>query len=337
MTTNETLKDKPFFIAAGLRRPHVGFFAPLRFYEQYGYNLNYSDIAIAKNTEIPHNMPFKAASNNFSQDVTQWADVDPYVYYAPYKNPVDGLNYTLRFVNKSFHNHVRGGYYSSISFMDEQFGRIIQGLYKYGLWNSTIVSFVGDHGWHLGEQSMWAKYTNFEIATRVPLIIRVPGMNEGEKSDVLIEQLDLFPTLIDASGVGFQHDIKKQLQGKSVFDLIKNPNKFIDYRAYSQFPRGGTAPDFDVMGISMRTTQWRYTEWLGFNPGSNTSAPYPLWNVSYGVELYNHSNVTTDENDFNAFDNYNLAYDDDMKSIVKQLHDELFSTWDNQTWDDYQV
>ena len=90
----------------------------------YGYDINYSDIAIAKHTQPPINMPFKAASNNFSGDVTQWQDVQPHVYYAPYLNPVDGLNYTLRFVNTSFHNHVRGGYYASVSFMDEQFGML---------------------------------------------------------------------------------------------------------------------------------------------------------------------------------------------------------------------
>eukprot|EP01084_Bolivina_argentea_P093700 168480_1 len=170
VTTNKTLLKKPFFIAAGLRRPHVGFFSPLRYYKQYGYDNNYSNIAKAKYTSTPYNMPLKAASNNFSKDITnQWNDVNPYVYYAPYLNPIDGLNYTLRYLNTSFHNHIRGGYYASVAFMDDQFGRIIKGLYEYDLWNNTIVCFVGDHGWHLGEQGMWAKYTNFEVATRVPL------------------------------------------------------------------------------------------------------------------------------------------------------------------------
>ena len=89
------------------------------------------------------------------------------------------------------------------------------------------------------------------------------------------------------------------------------------------------------MGISIRTTQWRYTEWLGWNVGNNLTngiKPYPIWNESYGIELYNHSNITTDENDLNGYDNYNFAYDSDKKDIVQQMHQLLYSTWDNESW-----
>ena len=87
------------------------------------------------------------------------------------------------------------------------------------------------------------------------------------------------------------------------------------------------------MGISMRTTEWRYTEWLGWNVGNNISIyPYPLWNKVYGIELYNHSNITTNENDLNGYENYNYAYDNDKQNIVNQLHQLLYSTWDNQSW-----
>ena len=175
----------------------------------------------------------------------------------------------------------------------------------------------------------------------MPLIVRVPGMNEGKYSDVLVEQLDLFPTIIEASGVGYidGSNIKQQLEGKSLFDIVKNPEKPPNYPqyAYSQYPRGsGKENDpndhnFTVMGISMRTTEWRYTEWLGWNIGSNTSKPFPVWDTIYGIELYNHSNVTTDENDLNGYDNYNLAYNDSMQSIVKDLHNKLKQNWDNQT------
>ena len=62
---------------------------------------------------------------------------------------------------------------------------------------------TGDHGWSLGEQGTWTKHTNFEASVRVPLLIRVPGINEGKYSDVLVEQLDMFPTLVDLAGIGF--------------------------------------------------------------------------------------------------------------------------------------
>ena len=169
----------------------------------------------------------------------------------------------------------------------------------------------------------------------MPLIIRIPGMNEGKKSDVLVEQLDIFPTLIEASGLGFnsQSNITQQLEGKSLVKFIKNPDLWENYYAYSQYPRSGGAPDFNIMGVSMRTPQWRYTEWIEWNPGNNKTKGYPVWNgKKYGIELYNHSNNTINENDMNGYDNYNLAYDDQMKDIVQKLHNELVQTWDNQSW-----
>eukprot|EP01083_Nonionella_stella_P284108 967033_1 len=101
------------------------------------------------------------------------------LYYEMYTDPVSHKNFTIRYVDDSYHHNLRAAYYASVSFMDAQFGKIIQGLFEYNLWNSTVVLFVGDHGYHLGEQGCWAKITNFEVALRVPLIIRVPGLNEG--------------------------------------------------------------------------------------------------------------------------------------------------------------
>eukprot|EP01084_Bolivina_argentea_P255059 428906_1 len=327
ITQNGTRQpSKHFFIGSGLKRPHMGFYAPLRYYQQYGYNNNYTNIEIAKHISLPINAPITASNNN--SDISKWQDVSEHFYYTNYIDN-NGTNYTVRYINTSYHQHLRAGYYASVAFMDNQFGRIIDGLFQYNLWNTTIVSFVGDHGWHLGEQGLWAKETNFEVAVRVPLVIRIPGLSEGLKSDLLVEQIDIFPTLIEASNIGFKNvsNITHQLEGKSLFNIIKNPNYYENYYAYSQYPRpqdkNGNAPeDPKIMGLSMRTSQWRYTEWVGFNPGNTSSAAYPLWDILYGVELYNHSNQTIDENDMNAYDNYNLAYDDDMKLIVEELHNE---------------
>jgi iduronate 2-sulfatase len=154
-------------------------------------------------------------------------------------------------------------------------------------------------------------------------------MNEGRYSDVLVEQLDIFPTLIEASGIGFTDQILDQLQGKSLYNIIKFPEEKVEFPqyAYSQYPRMNNSNSLNVMGLSLRTTQWRYTEWIGF------AEPYLAfnWSLISGLELYNHSSAI-DSNDFNAYDNYNYAYEADMQDTVQQLHDILYSTWDNQTW-----
>eukprot|EP01084_Bolivina_argentea_P123501 218857_1 len=329
-----TDKNKqPFFIGVGMKRPHLPFDAPDYFYDMYPSE----NIDIAKYNKPPKNMPIYATNN--CTEIKDYDDINPdSLDYIPWK--WGNKQYTISLVNDSYQHKLRQGYYAAVSFMDMEFGKIIQGLYEYNLWNNTIIAITGDHGWHLGEQGCWTKLTNFEVALRVPLIIRVPGMNEGKYSDILVEQLDIMPTIIDAAGIGFNENVTKQLEGKSLLDIIKNPENppHFEQYAYSQYPRGTginstkTNPNFTVMGLSMRTTQWRYTEWLHWNVGSTTEKPYPVWDIVYGIELYNHSNKTIDENDMNAYDNYNLAYEEEMQNVVEDLHENLYHIWDNQTW-----
>ena len=289
-------------------------------------------VKIATNNRPPKNMPIKAFSN--CSEINTYLDVDANIYKEKYHDSYLNKTFEINLVNDSYQSAIRKGYYAAVSFVDTELGRIMQGLNEYGLYNDTIIVLTGDHGWHLGEQGCWSKFTNFEVGVRVPLIFRVPGMNEGEYSDVLVEQLDMFPTLVDLT-IGFTDDIKQQLEGKSLKEVIRNPDDTPNFPqlAYSQYPRGGKAPNFTVMGLSLRTTEWRYTEWLGFDVGNNVSVdPSVIWDEIYGIELYNHSNKTVDENDLNGYDNYNLAYEQDMKCIVDQLHNTLYTTWDNQTW-----
>ncbi len=272
------------------------------------------------------------ATNNCSE-IKNYNDVGPNVTTMDYE--FMNKSYKIALITDDYSHYLRAAYYAAVSYMDKAFGTIIQGLYEYNLWNNTIVIVTGDHGWSLGEQGTWTKHTNFEVSVRVPLLIRVPGVNEGKFSDVLVEQLDMFPTLVDLTGIGFSKNLTDQLEGKTLKDLIYDPSKppnFPQY-TYSQYERDGGK----IMGISLRTTQWRYTEWLGFNEGNNKTGsegvyPYPNWNDVHGLELYNHSNSTVDANDFNAQDNFNFAYEQNMSDTVAQLHKILKDTWDNQTW-----
>eukprot|EP01084_Bolivina_argentea_P093703 168486_1 len=328
-TTDSNLKNKPFFIATGFAKPHLGFYAPRYYYNLYPAQ----STKLANPNRPPINMP-PIATNNCSE-ISNYNDVGPNITTMDYKWIGSNKTYKIALITDEYSHYLRAAYYAAASFADSQFGRVIQGLYEYNLWNNTIVVVTGDHGWSLGEQGTWTKHTNFEMSTRVPLLFRMPGINEGKYSDVLVEQLDMFPTLLDLAGIPFDKNVTNQLEGKSLKDIIFNPEKppnFPQY-AYSQYIRGGNSK----MGLSIRTTQWRYTEWLTWNAGNNKTGsnavyPHPNWNDVLGIELYNHSNNTVDENDFNAQDNYNFAYEKNMSSTVKQLHDILVQTWDNQTW-----
>jgi iduronate 2-sulfatase len=120
---------------------------------------------------------------------------------------------------------------------------------------NTIVVFMSDHGWKLGEYGAWCKHTNFEIDVNVPLIISRESSYEKRKvnasSDALIENVDVFPTLAEACGLKTQ-----ELDGKSLVTLADNPKQRFHKAAYSVYPRGK-----NVMGFTCTDGKMRYTEW----------------------------------------------------------------------------
>jgi len=156
----------------------------------------------------------------------------------------------------------------------------------------------GDHGWQLGEHGLWAKHTNFEVAARTPLIFSVPGQaRRGVSTDALVEFVDLYPTVAELCGL----PIPAGLEGISLAPLLDDPDRAGKKAAFSQYPRG------DVMGRSMRTERYRYTEWA--RPG----AP-PL-----GVELYDHQ---TDPDE-----NVNLARQPEHKELAASLANQFHANW----------
>jgi arylsulfatase A-like enzyme len=149
---------------------------------------------------------------------------------------------------------LRRGYYAAASFMDAQVGRVLAELDKLGLREKTIVVVWGDHGWHLGDLSLWCKHTNFDIATHAPLLISVPGMKHaGSKTEAITEFVDIYPSLCELAGL----KIADGVQGESFAKLLDDPSQPFKSMAISQYPR-----QKDVMGYSMRTDRWRYTEWV---------------------------------------------------------------------------
>ena len=106
-------------------------------------------------------------------------------------------------------------------------------LDRSGLRDNTVVVLFGDHGYHLGEQGLWGKTTNFELDTRVPLIVRAPGMKAaGRPTSSLVELVDLYPTLAELAGL----PLGEQLEGKSFVPLLNDPARVTKTAAFSQYP-----------------------------------------------------------------------------------------------------
>ena len=141
-------------------------------------------------------------------------------------------------------------YAASTSYMDAQVGRVLDQLDVLGLTENTVIAFCGDHGFHLGEHGTWQKNTLFEVALHSPMIISMPGQRPN-RTDALVELVDIYPTLCDAC----QLPTSPQLEGLSLISVIEQPTRPWKTAAFSRFSRTGRR------GQSMRTVQYRYTEW----------------------------------------------------------------------------
>jgi uncharacterized sulfatase len=147
-------------------------------------------------------------------------------------------------------------YYASITFPDANVGRVRVGLDRLKLTDNTIVVFMSDHGYHLGERGQWMKQTLFERSARAPLMMAGPGVTaKGRASSRIVEFLDIYPTLADLARVS----PPPGLHGRSLAPLLRNPQAQWDHPALTQVRRG--PPENHFMGYSVRTEKWRYTEW----------------------------------------------------------------------------
>lgn len=260
----EESKDHPFFLGVGFYRPHVPWIVPKKYFDLYPL----------ENISLPFNPP---GDRDDIPPVALW------VKKPNYGRTDEELRQAIR------------AYYASTTYVDKQVGRVLDALDRLGLRDNTIVVLWGDHGWHLGEHGLWQKQSVFEESARVPLIVRVPGAKgNGRSSPRVVESLDIYPTVAEYTGV----KPPKNLAGKSLMPLLKNPEKNWDRPAYTQVRRGNTNDFF--MGYSVRTERWRYTEW---DDGKR------------GRELYDH------ENDSREFTNLasNVVYAKTVKEMRKLL------------------
>ncbi len=257
----EANKDKPFFLAVGFYKPHCPWVAPQKWFELYSL----------EQEALPPIAP-------------NWKSTVPAAAYDT------GVEWPYRGVTPTQAQECRRAYHATISYVDSQIGRVVEALDRLGLAKNTIIVFISDHGYHLGEHGLWMKQTCFEEAARIPLFIVDPRASaNGKISKRTVELVDLYPTLTDLAGV----KAPEGLEGVSLRPLLDNAYAQWGRAAYTQTVTKGKDK---VQGYSVRTERWRFTEWQ---------------NGEKGMELYDH--------DIDPQELKNLASDPAFASTITEL------------------
>lgn len=324
MAQNE---NKPFFLGLGFKKPHLEWIAPKKYWDLY----EGIDMELTEQDKGPENGAAMGLHASFElrarADIPKYGDI----------GPVQAQN-------------LKRAYLATVSYVDSQIGKMLKALDEAGLRENTIIMLWSDHGWHLGDMGIWGKATNYEIATRVPLIVSTPDMPEavrGTKTDALVELVDMYPTLCDLVGV----ELPGHLEGQSFKPLLKNPKHEWKQAAFSQFPtpalrewaanplsqgmretyfgplikdaeerikkQQGDNWDLDLfenrlMGYSMRTKNYRFMVWKDYTKPDAK----PIF-----FELYDHRN--------DPLETKNIA--DDNLELVTELLIQFNNGWEGNS------
>lgn len=241
------VKDNPFFLAVGFWRPHAQFNAPKRYWDLY------------KRNQLP---PLDARRPSDAPDVAFHQSTE-----------VLGPIKTQQVPTPAQAAEMRHGYFANISYMDAQVGKVLDALDASGVADRTIVIFVSDHGYHIGEHTLWGKTSNFELDARVPLMIRAPGVSQADKkTDSIAELIDLFPTLTELCDL----PSPEGLEGTGLVPVLRDPSQSVKTAAFTQHPRPAyydrtPSKQPESMGVSIRTAKVRYTEWRDWETGQTTA------------------------------------------------------------------
>lgn len=226
----QRFKDKPFFIGCGFVKPHSPPCAPQKFLDMYP----------TENIKLtPDFAPWPTVPAGFPSAAIRKRNADLFI----------GRNAT-----EAEAKEVIRAYIASISWADWNLGRVVAELDKLGLRENTIIVFTVDHGYQLGEKGKWSKAGSlFEMGTRVPMIVAVPGMKgNGESCYRCIQSLDIYPTLVELCGLPKPDG----LEGKSLTPLLNDPKSDWMDPAFSVWSEDGKT----LHGVAVRTEKWRYVE-----------------------------------------------------------------------------
>ncbi|MEM6331964.1 MAG: sulfatase [Planctomycetota bacterium] len=224
--------DQPLFLGVGIFRPHLPWYAPQEFFDRF-------PLDSIKLPELPEQGP-----------LSDLDDVPPigkvmavYVANVKLRTPDPRVGKTPGLLHQRVNETNEWaaaiqGYLASMAYADSQYGRVLDALWATDAegryvnpvnWGNSIVVLWGDHGYHFGEKTAWRKFTLWENATRVPLLVHVPGMTEpGTTTDAPVNLLDLFPTLVDLTGLpeveGRKIPGAHGLEGRSLRPLLTDVN-----------------------------------------------------------------------------------------------------------------
>jgi iduronate 2-sulfatase len=236
-------RDEPFFLAVGFYQPHLPYVAPRKYFDLYDPD----------RLPLPDETPPRGAPRGtFIAGM-----LDRYLDFPPVEQR-----------DAAFKRRYLQAYLANISYVDACTGRVLDALDAAGLSDTTLVVFLGDHGYFMGEYGSWGhKQANYEMATRSPLLVRAPGMKAaGQATPALVELVDLYATLAGLAGL----PAPARHEGWSFAPLLDEPARPWKTAAFSEMPRR------IGLGRAIRTDRHRYVEWT--NPAGAVVAR----------ELYDH-------------------------------------------------
>ena len=220
--------DEPFFLTAGFSKPHLPFIAPSKYWDLYD----------ADAIEFPHNYTFAPENVPSSAGIHDraWGELRSYGG-VPKRGAVSD-----EMAKKLIH-----GYLACVSYTDAMIGQLIDELERLEMLDNTIIILWGDHGFQLGDHTLWCKHTLFETSMHAPLIVSAPGFTPGQRVSSLAEMVDIYPTLCELAGL----DLPDHLQGKSLVSVMEDPNRTHKKAIFGRYHAGET----------VRTDRFQYSEW----------------------------------------------------------------------------
>lgn len=227
--------DKPFCLAVGFFKPHLPFTSPKKYWDMYDED----SISVPPMKEIPVGCNLSTLHNSSE--------------FNGYKLGEEKASLSSS-VSDAYAKKLRHAYYSCISYIDAQVGKLLNALDETGKAENTIIILWGDHGWHLGDMRVWGKHTLHEPSLASALIVKAPGYKKNVRNKRIVSSIDIYPTLMELCGI----DKPDGLDGKSFVELLNSP----ECESWND-----VAFSFFNNGASMRNNEYRA---LYYRKGGNT-------------------------------------------------------------------